>query len=115
MKMRDREQSRREAVRGPSGSDPHNTATARTASPQCDAVGEGRGGEGLSRRVLGAAAAVAAGRRGWVRRVLWLLGAGAECCGGCGCWTPGLAGRSGAAGGLDRVWAPPPAGAAAVR
>ena len=38
---------------------------------------------------LGAAAAVAAGRRGWVLRLLWLLDAGVRCCGCWGCWTPG--------------------------
>ena len=38
---------------------------------------------------LGAAAAVAAGRRGWVLRLLLLLDAGVRCCGCWGCWTPG--------------------------
>ena len=64
VKMRDGGKASRRgdlrAVRGPGWSDPHSTATARTALPQCDAAIGGCGGELLS--------SLGRGRRGCGRK-----------------------------------------------
>ena len=82
VKMRDGGKASRRgdlrAVRGPGWSDPHSTATARTALPQCDAAIGGCGGELLS--------SLGRGRRGCGRK----QSANGGCAGGWVGWGGGV-------------------------